>query len=95
MKFAWDPAKAASNRRKHGVSFELACEVFADPLHASRLDRVVEGEQRWQTLGMVRGVAILLVAHLWSNDHGEETIRIISARRASAGERRAYETGDF
>lgn len=51
-RFAWDPAKAAANRRKHGVSFEQAAAVFRDPLALSRYDEGhSEGEERWLTLG--------------------------------------------
>ncbi len=46
MQFAWDEAKNRSNRRKHGISFETAVRVFLDPLHLSRQDRIVEGEER-------------------------------------------------
>ena len=85
--FTWDEAKARSNRKKHGVSFEEAARVFFDPLHLSIQDRVEGDEQRWQTLGMVDGVTILLVAHLFIEEGPEspgfEVIRIISARRAT------------
>lgn len=60
--FSWDQTKDCSNQRKHGVSFETAKLVFDDALHLSRQDRVVRGEQRWQTLRRVRDEA-LLVAH--------------------------------
>lgn len=46
IQFEWDAAKAESNRRKHGVSFETAVRVFADPLHVSEQDRIEDGEQR-------------------------------------------------
>jgi len=48
-----------SNRRKHGVSFEEACQVFLDPLYVSVQDRIEGGESRWQTLGLVEGVLLL------------------------------------
>jgi uncharacterized protein len=88
----WDDAKDRRNRSKHGLGFETAQLVFDDPLHVTRQDRVEEGEQRWQTIGMVGGVAVLLVAHTWQDaeDAGEH-IRIISARRATKLERRIYE----
>ncbi len=90
--YAWDEEKNEANRRKHGVGFETACLVFDDPRHLSRLDRVENGEQRWQTIGMAGGVALLLVAHTWrETEDGEEHIRIISARRASKLERKIYE----
>ena len=63
MRFAWDPEKARANLAKHGVAFEDAAEVFADVLARSVQDRHEAGEERWQTLGMVQGVVLLLVAH--------------------------------
>ena len=66
--------------------------MFDDPLHVSRQDRVESGEQRWQTIGMVGGIALLLLAHTWiESDDGTEHLRIISARRASKLERKIYE----
>ncbi|MFZ4380973.1 MAG: BrnT family toxin [Sandarakinorhabdus sp.] len=92
--FEWDAAKAAQNERKHGVAFELATQVFADPLHITRQDRIENYELRWQTVGMVGGVRLLLVAHLWRDEDGMERIRIISARPATPRERRQYEQQD-
>ena len=91
---SWDEVKDASNQRKHGVSFELAQLVFDDPLHISRQDRIENQEERWQTLGVVDGVVLLLVAHTWGEtENGQEHIRIISARRATKLERKIYERG--
>lgn len=90
MQFAWDEAKNRSNRRKHGISFETAVRVFLDPLHLSRQDRIVEGEERWQTIGMVNRVLLILVAYTLV-DQEEEVIRIISARRVTRQERIEYE----
>jgi uncharacterized protein len=50
IRFEWDATKNLSNRRKHGVSFEEACQVFRDPLCVSVQDRIEGGELRWQTL---------------------------------------------
>jgi len=62
------------------------------PLQVSRLDRVENGEQRWQTLGMTGDVVLLLVAHTWHEaENGTEHIRIISTRRATQLERKIYE----
>ena len=77
--------------RKHGVSFELAMRVFSDPFALSEPDRIEEGERRWQTLGMVEGVLLLLVAHTFLEEADVEVVRIISARRAERQERRRYE----
>lgn len=92
MYISWNENKNRSNRIKHGVSFELAREVFEDQLALSKPDRVTGGEQRWHTLGMVEGI-LLLVSHTVYEHEGEEIIRIISARKATAHERRRYEQG--
>ena len=94
MRVEWDEAKSRSNLAKHGVSFETAMLVFDDPYHLSVRDRDVGGEERWQTFGLVGGVVLLLVAHTWSERDGEEIVRIISARKATARERQRYEQGD-
>lgn len=96
MRFTWDERKNRVNRRKHRVSFETAALVFEDPWHISHLDREVEGELRWQTIGMVKGIQMLLVVHTSSEseDEEEESIRIISARKATPQERRIYAQGD-
>jgi uncharacterized protein len=91
--FQWDPDKAKSNRQKHGVSFELAMRVFADPFCLTTQDRVENGEIRWQSLGLVEGVLVLIVAHTVkeTDESGIEIIRIISARKAEPKERKRYE----
>lgn len=92
--FSWDETKNQSNQRKHGLSFELAKRVFDDPFHISRQDRDEDGELRWQTIGMVGDVVLILVAHtMHQTTTGEEHIRIISARRATKLERKIYEQG--
>ncbi|MEZ5477477.1 MAG: BrnT family toxin [Thiolinea sp.] len=92
MEFEWDDAKNQRNIRKHGISFKTAALAFIDPLHVSIQDRIENGEERWQTLGLVQGHVLLLVAHLVRNEgDGTEIIRIISARKAEPKERRLYE----
>lgn len=90
MKFVWDESKDSANQQKHRLSFETAQLVFDDPFHVSRQDRIENGEQRWQTIGLVHGVVLLLVAHTYTEADGHETIRIISARKADKTERRIY-----
>ena len=92
LRFEWDPTKAVANVRKHGVSFDLAALVFADPFALTAQDRIEDGQRRWQTLGLVEGCLLLLVAHtVIDADKGSETIRIISARKATRKERQRYD----
>ena len=90
MRFVRHEEKNRRNRAKHKVSFESAVLVFDDPNALSLQDRFVAGEERWQTLGLVGGMVILLVAHTFYEENGEEIVRIISARKATPGERRIY-----
>jgi uncharacterized DUF497 family protein len=80
------------------VEFEDAARVFRDPWRATRLDSHRE-EERWQTIGMPTSAypLVLLVVHTQrvSDGNDDEEIRIISARRATRRERRAYEAGEF
>ena len=92
MRFDWDEQKNRRNRAKHKFSFETAQLVFSDPFALSKLDRVVEGEERWQTLGCIAGAVVVLVAHTVGEKEGEEVIRIISARKATPHEREIYES---
>ncbi len=92
IKFEWDPEKAALNLIRHRVSFETAARAFADPLALMAQDRIEHGEYRWQTLGIVEGHLLVLVAHTLRDAlDGSEVIRIISARRADPKERKRYE----
>lgn len=90
MRWTWDARKNRDNRRNHGLSFETAVLVFDDPHAASRRNPYPD-EERWQTLGMV-GNVLLLVIHTWPAGESEGYAgRIISARKATARERRLYE----
>jgi hypothetical protein len=90
MEFEWDPAKAAANHRKHGVSFIEAATVFGDPLAYTFPDPDhSRGEARWVTFGMSKGRLLLVIAHV---ERGYR-IRIISAREATRHERKIYEQG--
>ena len=86
MSFVWDPAKARGNRRKHGVDFSDAFEVFHDP-RALTISDDFENEERFVTVGTDTLGRIVTVVYTWR----ESTIRIISARKATARERRQYE----
>jgi|SRR5579863_9574130 uncharacterized DUF497 family protein len=93
MRFVWDGNKNRQNLAKHKLSFETAALVFEDPHAISRFDRIIDGEERWQSLGVAAGVVVLLVAHVDYEERGEEVIRIISARKATPHERKIYEEG--
>lgn len=93
-RFTWDPAKAAANFRKHGIAFEDAVAVFADPQRLTRQDRIEGGEYRWQTTGAIRQATLVLVAHADSDDAEVTFVRIISARLAARHERKSYERKD-
>jgi len=87
VKFEWDPKKADLNVKKHGVTFEEGSTVFGDPLAATVPDpRHSIEENRFVTMGQSSANRLVVVAHL---DRGEQ-IRIISARLATARERRDY-----
>jgi uncharacterized protein len=95
FEFDWDPAKAESNRRKHGVTFEAAMGVFSDPLALSLLDNESgQGEERWVTIGRNPASNLLLVVHTYLELSTERAaIRIISARRPTRSEARQYQEG--
>ena len=85
--FEWDAEKAGSNLSKHGVAFPEACEVFFDPFF--RLVDATAGEEaREAAIGYTENSRLLFVVHVARR---EESIRIISARPATAEERKFYE----
>ena len=90
MVFAWDEKKDRINHRKHGIFFETAARIFEDPNIVSYVDRVVEEEERWHSIGSAGSITIMLVVHTSEGQHGKEEIRIISARKASPRERALY-----
>lgn len=90
MKFQWDPAKAITNNRKHGISFEEAVTIFGDSLAITISDpKHSLDEIRFLTIGQSRLQRLLIVFH--TERDGE--IRLISARLATPQERRNYESG--
>lgn len=90
MNYDWHPAKAASNARKHGVTFEEAGSVFGDPLAYTFPDPDhSKGDERYVTFGLSINQRILVVCHV---EH-QQGIRIISAREASPHERKTYQEG--
>lgn len=99
LRFKWDLAKAATNLAGHGVAFDEASTVFADPLSASFLDpRHSLGEERFVTVGLSHLGRVLIVMHTERRNPDESTdesdvVRIISARKTTRRERSAYEEG--
>jgi len=90
MKIEWDSNKARLNLRKHKVSFEEAATAFYDTLSVTGADPDHSvGEIRYVTFGMSERRRLLVVSHA----EAQGTIRIISARTASKGERKIYEEG--
>jgi len=89
VRFEWHRAKAEENLRKHGVSFDEAVTVFYDPLSATFADEEHSADEaRFITVGHSARGRLLVVAH---TDRGVR-VRIISARRATARERKRHET---
>ena len=90
MKIEWDTIKAKRNLKKHGVSFEEAATALSDPMAitGSDPDHSVY-EERYITFGVSERGRLILVSHTEEGD----TIRIISARKTSKGERELYEEG--
>lgn len=92
IKFEWDPAKAASNRKKHGVSFEEARSIFYDEFAVQFFDEDNSiSEDRFLMLGFSDGARLLIVCHC-EHDQGN-IIRIISARKATKNESKHYPGG--
>ena len=90
QRFVWDAEKASTNLAKHGVSFEKACEVFFDPFVHIKDAGTLE-EQRDAVIGLTEDWSLLFVVHMLRQ---EDEIRIISARPATAQERRVYEASE-
>jgi uncharacterized DUF497 family protein len=90
-RIVWDEAKNDENKRKHGISFETARFIFADPERLLRFDRSkgnTSGEDRWQSLGMAEG--IVFVVYTERETEGMNETRLITARLADKAERRTY-----
>jgi uncharacterized protein len=86
VEFEWDATKAAVYEKKHGISFEIAAEVFADIERVERFDLASSGtEERWATTGLVGGAEVFVVYAIHN-----EAVRLISARKANRHEREEY-----
>ncbi|MGO4883739.1 MAG: BrnT family toxin [Bryobacteraceae bacterium] len=93
LHFEWDGAKALSNERKHGVAFTPALTIFRDPRIQTMFDEEhSDTEERWIALGLASNGVPRVVVHTWKEvDPTNVKVRIVSARRANATERAAYE----
>ena len=86
MKFEWDEEKNRANKKKHHISFEYASLVFDDELRYEEYDDTHSDEEdRYNVIGMIRGLYFVVCTY-----RDEDTIRIISARKATGEERRKY-----
>lgn len=91
VEYEWDAAKAAENRRRHGIDFLDSIAAIEDPDRLEEIDTRLEyGEERMQTIGMAIG-NVLFVVTTW---RGDRTCRIISARKATRNEQDRYYAGD-
>lgn len=89
MNSEWDPNKAALNYRKHGVRFADAVSALEDELALTRTEETAAGEERFVTVGSDAFGRVLVVVYTWRRDR----VRIISARKATPTEVRAYTEG--
>ena len=91
-RFTWNRAKAERNQRVHGISFETAVEIFADPNHVVGDNYFIEsvGEQRYQVMGMTRKLVLLLVVFVDRRRTDVDVIHLISARKAVEYEESIY-----
>jgi uncharacterized DUF497 family protein len=90
MRYEWDPAKAEANAAKHGVRFADAVTVFVDDAALTRDDPHPD-EERYVTIGTDALARVIVVVYTW---RGEDTIRVISARRATRNEQDQYVRGE-
>lgn len=91
VEYEWDAAKAAENRRRHGIDFLDSIAAIEDPNRLEEVDTRFEyGEERMRVIGMAAGSVLFVV----TTQRGERTCRIISARRATRYEQDRYYSGD-
>ena len=87
MEFQWDTSKNNTNITKHGIDFIDAIEMFQHPLLASIDRRKNYGEERWVGIGILKGVIAVIV---YTEDDYNDSIRIISVRKATKNESEKY-----
>ncbi len=86
MKFTWDEEKNAINRQKHGIDFDDVSTVFEKPMMTFLDQRKEYGEDRWVGIGWLRDILAVIVF----TEPDDETIRLISARKAKRHEAQIY-----
>ena len=91
LRFEWDPNKNEVNKKKHGLSFETAKEVFYDEFGIlfDDPDHSID-EDRFLIIGSIKTEQICIVSHCYRDD---DRIRIISARKATKAEKQVYQEG--
>ena len=89
MRFEWDERKNRENIRKHGIDFVDVVEMFNHPMLVALDTRKEYDEDRWVAIDLLRNIVAVAVYIEWDD---EETIRILSARKATKGESREYRT---
>jgi len=87
MKFEWDETKNKENIRKHGIDFQDVIEMFEHPMLINLDNRQDYGEDRWIGIGIITNIVAVTIYLEWES---EETIRIISARKATRHESKEY-----
>lgn len=92
MKFEWDDEKNRINKAKHGISFELAMQVWLDDNRLLVLDSSAPDEERWHAIGLLGPFTVVVAVHTYRGTEDQETVRIISARKATPRERRRYQS---
>ena len=91
MRCTWNADKNLKNLRKHGFSLELAARAFDDPHYLTNEDYIDEnGEMRYQTLGLIGGELLIVVAHVFREESDGEYAHLISARKAIDYEKTTY-----
>lgn len=89
MNFEWDEEKSQENLRKHGFTFEEVWQIFEAPILDELDKRTYYGEERWNGIGLL-GNRIVVITYTF---RGEDTIRIVSLRKALKHEREKFEQG--
>ncbi len=87
MRFEWDEQKNQTNVSKHGLDFADAWEIFTEPMLTALDSRKDYGEDRWISIGVLQSRAVVIVY----TERGEDTVRVISLRKAGTHERLQYE----